>query len=210
MTSQKPFKLVLIGGGAHANVISETMRICGLDLCAIVDKNTYLAEKLGISAWTERQLLTQSPEIVKLIIGIGNPTTRCSTYEGFQARGFNFISIVHPSSVIAPSVEISDGAQVMAGAVVQPGVKVGRGVLVNTRAVVDHDCKIGDFTHIAPGAIICGGVTVGTQTHIGAGSCVLQQRIVGDKCIVGAGAVVTKNVPDCTIAVGIPAQFSRK
>ena len=51
-----------------------------------------------------------------------------------------------------------------------------------------YDIRIGRGTWIASGAIITGGVTV------------------GDNVIVAAGAVVTKDVPDFSIAAGIPAR----
>ena len=51
---------------------------------------------------------------------------------------------------------------------------------------VGEDCWIGG------GAIICPGVTI------------------GDRCVIGAGSVVTKDIPDDSIAVGNPARVIRR
>ena len=48
---------------------------------------------------------------------------------------------------------------------------------------------------------------IGNQTFIGANSIVLPGIKVGNNCIVGSGSVVTKDVPDNSVAVGNPARI---
>lgn len=57
----------------------------------------------------------------------------------------------------------------------------------NRRKVTKNCVKIGDNTWIGNNVSILAGVTIGYG------------------CIIGAGSVVTKDVPDCTIAAGNPA-----
>lgn len=53
------------------------------------------------------------------------------------------------------------------------------------------------------------GVSIGNGTWIGACSIILPGVHIGNGCVVGAGAVVTKDMPDNTKALGVPAkQFS--
>jgi len=52
--------------------------------------------------------------------------------------------------------------------------------------------SIGDDCWIGGGAIICPGVTI------------------GNRCVIAAGSVVTKNIPDDSLAAGIPAKVIRK
>lgn len=49
-------------------------------------------------------------------------------------------------------------------------------------------------------------VRIGDHTFIGAGAVVLMGVSIGDHCIVGAGAVVTGDIPDRSVAVGVPAR----
>jgi acetyltransferase-like isoleucine patch superfamily enzyme len=50
------------------------------------------------------------------------------------------------------------------------------------------------------------GITIGEGVWVGAGVKVLDGTSVGQHSILGAGAVVSKSVPDYSVAVGIPAK----
>lgn len=51
---------------------------------------------------------------------------------------------------------------------------------------------------------------IGNDVWIGVGAVILRGVKIGDGAIIGANAVVTKNIPDFCIAVGIPARVLRK
>jgi len=48
-------------------------------------------------------------------------------------------------------------------------------------------------------------VRIGECTFIGAGAIVMMGVTIGDHCVIGAGAVVTGDLPDRAVAVGVPA-----
>ena len=52
-----------------------------------------------------------------------------------------------------------------------------------------------------------GAAKIGDNVMIGAGAKIIGDIRIGDNCAVGANAVVTKSMPDNTVAVGNPAQF---
>ena len=54
------------------------------------------------------------------------------------------------------------------------------------------------------------GVTLGSDCYIGAGVAVLDGVTIHDGCVVGAGAVVTKSLPEYSVAVGVPARVIRE
>ncbi len=66
---------------------------------------------------------------------------------------------------------------------------------------------IGDTSHRA-GKGITTDVTIGDGTWIGACSIILPGIRIGQGCVIGAGSVVTKDMPDNTLAKGVPAKFS--
>lgn len=52
-------------------------------------------------------------------------------------------------------------------------------------------------------------VKIGAGSWLGENVCVLGAKI-GKHCIIGANSVVTKDIPDYTVAVGIPARVIKK
>ena len=64
----------------------------------------------------------------------------------------------------------------------------------------------GRRNHLAQG----GEVRIGNDVWLGANVTVLPGVTIGDNVVVGAGAVVTKDIPDNSLAVGVPARVVRK
>jgi acetyltransferase-like isoleucine patch superfamily enzyme len=52
-------------------------------------------------------------------------------------------------------------------------------------------------------------VLIKKGAYIGAGAIILQGVSIGKLSVVGAGAVVTKNVPDFSLVMGVPARIVR-
>lgn len=50
------------------------------------------------------------------------------------------------------------------------------------------------------------GVEIGSGTWIGHGVVILPGARIGTHCVIGAGAVVTGEIPDRSVAVGVPAR----
>ena len=53
-------------------------------------------------------------------------------------------------------------------------------------------------------------VVIGDDVWIGANAVILPGVTIGRHCVIAAGAVVTKDVPDGTIAAGVPAKIIKK
>lgn len=133
---------------------------------------------------------------------------------------------LHPTS--AP--DLSHTAFVAANATVIGNVSLDRGSSVWYNAVVRGDVEqitIGKYSNVQDGAILHGDpgsptiledyVTVGhravihsahieTGCLIGIGAIILDGVRVGKGSIVGAGSVVTKDVQERSLVVGIPAR----
>lgn len=55
-------------------------------------------------------------------------------------------------------------------------------------------------------ADIFGTIKIGDNVHIGTNAIIMPNVNIGDNCVIGCGAVVTKDIPDNSIAVGVPAR----
>lgn len=62
---------------------------------------------------------------------------------------------------------------------------------------------------IKQGVCFRSAVTIGTGTWIGENVCIIGAKI-GKNCIIGANSVVTKDIPDYSMAVGSPATIIKR
>jgi carbonic anhydrase/acetyltransferase-like protein (isoleucine patch superfamily) len=135
-----------------------------------------------------------------------------------------------PNDFFWSTPDLSLAAFVAHNATVIGNVSVAEGVSIWYGAVVRGDLEriaIGKYSNVQDGAILHGDpgkptileeyVTVGhravihsahieTGCLVGIGAVVLDGVRVGAGSIIGAGSVVTKNVPERSLIVGIPAQ----
>lgn len=207
-------RCVVIGGGGHAAVVIDAMRLAGeAEPVAIVerDREMWGTDVLGVP------VVGGDEEIPGLVAGglgwftvgvggVGEGDLRRRLFRMGSSRFLRPVSVVHPSAILAADTKIGPGAQVMAGAVVAVGARVEANALINTRAVVDHDCRVRRSAHVASGAVLAGGVFVGLGAFVGAGATVIQGVRIGERAVVGAGAVVLDDVPDGAKVVGVPAR----
>jgi len=204
--------VIVIGAGEHAKVLIDVLNLLGAQVLFVTDHDPARRGRTigGVRVAGDDVLVhDHDPGAVLLVNAVGSvsrPTARRSVYLKLREQGYRFASVIHPRSIIAPSVRLGEAVQVMAGAVVQPDAVLGENALINSRASVDHDCVIGAHTHLAPGATLSGSVHVGHTSHLGTNATVIQGVRIGDEVIVGAGAVVVRDVPDGLTVVGVPAK----
>jgi UDP-perosamine 4-acetyltransferase len=196
--------VAILGGGGHARVVIETLRLAGAQVLGVIDSNPAVAERLPAKVkYLGARLDSMRPSDCDVAIGVGsidvgeaNPRPRL--FDQAKAAGFAVRSLCHPAAVLATDAVLGEGSQVMAGAILQPGVVLGVNCLVNTGASLDHDCRIAGHVHIAPGAVLSGGITVGEGVHIGTGAVIIQGIRIAAGAMIPAGAVVTRDVPQGT------------
>lgn len=86
----------------------------------------------------------------------------------------------------------------------QGGIYVGDGTLIGHNVVLatlNHDLKPEKRHGMYPKPI-----NIGKNVWIGSSSVILPGVTIGNNAVIGAGSVVTKNIPENTVAVGIPAK----
>ena len=190
-------RIVLIGNGGHASVITEIIHNFKLKISVVVDPITS-SEKIKNCQYlkNDKSFISEfSNDDFVIVNGLGfmpgkKINKRKEIFLKYKKNNFEFPIIVHPSSIVSNSTIISEGVQIMAGVVIQSNVKVGENTLINTGALIDHHTTIGKNCHIAPGTNICGNVKIGNNVFIGVGSSILQGKKIGDNRIIPAGSVI--------------------
>lgn len=122
---------------------------------------------------------------------------------------------------IGPSARITSpnycrlGNNVGTGAdmIVEADLEVGDDVLISSRVAFisdDHKFEDPNTTVFWNGRREDCAITLGGDNLIGHGVIVIGPVKIGKGCIVGSGAVVTRDLPDYTVCVGMPAKPIRK
>lgn len=130
--------------------------------------------------------------------------------------------------------QVREGARLGRGCIVGRGAYVGAGVVIGdhcklqNHALVYEPAVLGDGVFVGPAAVLTNdeypravdpdgrlkgagdwaavGVTVGDGASIGARAVCVAPLTIGRWAMVAAGAVVTKDVPDHALVVGVPAR----
>ncbi len=196
--------IAVIGAGGHAKVVVATLQATGYESIVVFDDDPakWGARLLGFPVVGPVREVGEK-KLESGIIAIGSNSRR---KEISSTVSLEWVRLVHPTASIHSSVALGAGTVVFAGAVIQPDTVVGAHVIINTGAILDHDCRVGDFAHIAPGVSLCGGVGIGEGTLVGVGATAVPGIRVGCWSTVGAGAAVVGDLPDRTIALGVPAR----
>jgi len=91
------------------------------------------------------------------------------------------------------------------------------GIFIEEAVLIAGNCYIGGARYhtedaaqpiMDQGIYSKGPVHIGTGTWLGAGVTVLDGVRIGKNCIIGAGSVVTRDIPDFSVAAGVPARIT--
>jgi UDP-2-acetamido-3-amino-2,3-dideoxy-glucuronate N-acetyltransferase len=130
---------------------------------------------------------------------------------------------------IRERVRIGENCIISKGVYIDFDVQVGSNVKIQNGAFLYHGCTIEDGVFIGPGVCFTndkqprainpdgslkgaddwevGRTVVRYGASVGTGSIVLSDVTIGRFAMIGAGAVVSKDVPDYGLAVGVPARL---
>lgn len=182
------------------------------DLLGVLDDgrpDLALLSRLGLSLLGRVTVLATMPAGTRYLLGLGSGQLRRQVDEWATSQGREPLTLLHPTAIVGPDVQLEPGVVICAHASVTTNVRLGRHTHVNVAATVAHDCRVGAFVTLSPGARLSGAVRLGDGVTLGTGAVALPGICVGEDTIVGAGAVVTRDIPGHATAIGVPARVGQ-
>jgi bifunctional UDP-N-acetylglucosamine pyrophosphorylase/glucosamine-1-phosphate N-acetyltransferase len=212
---------------AEAGMRSRVNRMHMLNGVSIIDPaSTYIGMDVQIGSDTVIQPNTHLRGETKIGAGgeIGPNTIITDCEIGDRCI---ILSSVLEKATLEDDVDMGPFARLRKGAYLSKGVHMGNfgevkdsvlreGVKMGHFSYIGN-ADIGENTNIGAGTITCNydGVnkhptTIGKDVFIGSDTMLVAPLELGDRARTGAGAVVTKNVKEDTLVVGMPARAIRK
>ncbi len=145
-------------------------------------------------------------------------------------------AIVYAGARIGAGAIIGDQAQVREratigarsvvgrGSVVDFDVRIGERVLIQTNVYVTGGTVVEDDVFLGPGVLTTNDNTMGRHPHgeplqgpvfrracrVGGGAVIVPGVVIGEEAFVAAGAVVTSDVGEREVVIGVPARVVRR
>lgn len=204
-------KLAIIGAGdlgrqiAHYIVQDTAMEIVGFfDDTKVAGSQVDGIAVLGAVDAVADAFSSGKFEALILAIGYHHLDVKRALFKKFNH--IPFASFVHASAWVDPSAEIHAGVVIFPGCVIDKNAVVNANVLVNIHCTISHDSVIGAHSFLSPRVAIAGFCKIGEQCTLGINSTIIDSLTVASDTQVGAGAVVTKDILQKGLYVGVPAK----
>ncbi len=131
----------------------------------------------------------------------GCNTQREQVFSRASSLGYKIESFVHKTANIDPSSTLGIGALVHPLVNIDPNVTIGHGFWGHSACHIGHSSILEDFIYVTTHSTICGQTYIKSRTFIGANAIIFPGVTVGFQCIIGAGALITRDLPDYSVAL---------
>lgn len=165
----------------------------------------------GIPVWSFEEYLAGGVRPTdRFVIAAGEAVIRKKIHEKLLAHGVQLGTANHPENPVEETSEIGAGTIIQRMAKPGPNCKIGECVLLQGHSVMGHDVEVGNYCTISSFAFIGGDTVIGEGTYIAPGALLRNGLHIGKNCIIGMGSVVTKDIPDNSVAFGNPCKVARE
>ena len=161
-------------------------------------------EEYGVKEFDELPVITDNffnGEFGRLHIALsykGMNKAREAVFDNF--KHLPLLSYLSPHAQIMTE-DIGLNAFILENNVVQPGTVLGNNVMLWSGNHIGHGSHIGDHTYFSSHVVLSGHCRVGKRCFFGVNAAVKDFTTIGDDCFITMGAIVTKDMPDGSVAI---------
>jgi len=141
-----------------------------------------------------------------MLLAIGIPVVRRQVAESLRSRGAEFLTLVHPTAIVAPTAAIGEGVIICPYAIVSDAAQVGAFVLMNYHSSLGHDASAGDYSVLSPYATLGGNAHIGDDVFMGLHASVGPGRRIGARSKVSANSCALADASHDSIIYGVPGR----
>ena len=205
-------KAIIIGAGTYGQVYAEYLKAT-YNIIGYIDDNEKLIGNTfnGIEVLGNRVFLFQNiDKNVAVFVPIGSNNVRIELLQKLNDSEFYTPSFIHPHTYIHDSVKIGKAVYILPETNIMPCTILQDYVMVSMGVNIAHHNLIEGGCFFSQGSNVGASIHIQTKAYMGISSTIMTGvKSVGKNTLIGAGAVVTKDIPDNAIVVGIPAKILR-
>jgi sugar O-acyltransferase (sialic acid O-acetyltransferase NeuD family) len=198
--------IVIIGSGAIAAEVCSyindinVLALKKIRVIGFIDDNFENFKKNSIKYKFDQPYLgtTDSYEFneeSKFIFGFSNIKSRLNFLRKDIANKISFITIIHPTALIADTAVIGEGNIINPNCVIGPNAIIGNNNILTSYSFISHDCNVGNNNFFSTSGL-SGNVSVGDNNFFGIRVTVIPEVTIGSNNLIQAGMTIDKNVTD--------------
>lgn len=163
---------------------------CQIDEGAVLFGNVYIYNKTKIG----KKVIVHAGTVIGSA-GFGYERNEKGELESFPQIG---------GVIIEDNVEIGSNVSIDCGTL--GDTVIGERSKIDNLTHIAHNARIGKHCTINVQAAICGSVVIGAYSHIAPHVCIREKLTIGHHVLVGMSSLVTKDIGDNLVVMGIPAK----
>jgi len=144
----------------------------------------------------------------RFLLAIGSVSARRKVVEAMLAKNARFLTMIHPTAVIAPTAIVGTGCVLYPYTLLANAAVLGDFVFLSNYASVGHDARVGRYCNICPYGTLNGAATLEDDVFLGSHVTVGPGVTVRHNSKVSANTAVVKDLPPSNFAFGNPAKVT--
>ena len=202
--------IYIVGAGTYGEAMYELATILGYNVIGFYDddESKQGLKIMGIPVIGKSSDLSDEKIMGNnFIVAIGNNDLRLKFMLKIINLGGETPTLIHPTAIISPSVQIGNGVYIQANAYLWTKVKVNDFCIISPNVVIAHHTTIGEACLISTMTAVGASIKIKDRVFVGMGSTIVTGiSLIGENTTVGAGAVVLKNLEANSVYAGVPAK----